>query len=144
MAEVRIAHGSKAKQCPIHKLFRVIVITEISRTAQLSWAAVKPFSIFFTGSKYGPLIWALTLVFFICVGLQVWALIGIWYIVRMWIPNLGPILKTHGFGRSKLPQYGSIANNTCSLIPWTQTNELCSGANSPQMNRTRYFGLRNR
>ncbi|CAE7766394.1 rnf213a [Symbiodinium sp. CCMP2592] len=27
---VRIAHGSKAKQCPIHHLFRVIVITEIS------------------------------------------------------------------------------------------------------------------
>jgi len=27
---VRIAHGSKAKQCPIHKQFRVIVITEIS------------------------------------------------------------------------------------------------------------------
>ncbi|CAE8651944.1 unnamed protein product [Polarella glacialis] len=27
---VRIAHGSKAKQCPIHRLFRVIVITEIS------------------------------------------------------------------------------------------------------------------
>eukprot|EP00928_Gymnodinium_smaydae_P026162 TRINITY_DN20620_c1_g3_i2.p1 TRINITY_DN20620_c1_g3~~TRINITY_DN20620_c1_g3_i2.p1 ORF type:complete len:2734 (+),score=683.56 TRINITY_DN20620_c1_g3_i2:907-8202(+) len=26
---VRIAHGSKAKQCPIHRLFRVIVITEI-------------------------------------------------------------------------------------------------------------------
>jgi hypothetical protein len=27
---VRIAHGSKAKQCPIDRLFRVIVITEIS------------------------------------------------------------------------------------------------------------------
>eukprot|EP00930_Biecheleria_cincta_P035478 TRINITY_DN24399_c0_g1_i1.p1 TRINITY_DN24399_c0_g1~~TRINITY_DN24399_c0_g1_i1.p1 ORF type:complete len:4764 (+),score=1067.82 TRINITY_DN24399_c0_g1_i1:48-14339(+) len=27
---VRIAHGSKAKQCPIHRLFRVVVITEIS------------------------------------------------------------------------------------------------------------------
>ena len=27
---VRIAHGSKAKQCPIHKLFRVIVVTELS------------------------------------------------------------------------------------------------------------------
>lgn len=27
---VRIAHGSKAKQCPIHKRFRVIVITEIN------------------------------------------------------------------------------------------------------------------
>ncbi|CAK0875561.1 unnamed protein product, partial [Prorocentrum cordatum] len=27
---VRIAHGSKAKQCPIHHLFRVVVITEIS------------------------------------------------------------------------------------------------------------------
>merc|ERR1719238_1530403 len=26
---VRLAHGSKAKQCPIHHLFRVIVITEI-------------------------------------------------------------------------------------------------------------------
>jgi hypothetical protein len=25
---VRIAHGSKAKQCPIHRLFRVIVVTE--------------------------------------------------------------------------------------------------------------------
>ena len=30
---VRIAHGSKAKQCPIHKLFRVIVVTELSRPA---------------------------------------------------------------------------------------------------------------
>ncbi|CAK9096351.1 E3 ubiquitin-protein ligase rnf213-alpha (Mysterin-A) (Mysterin-alpha) (RING finger protein 213-A) (RING finger protein 213-alpha) (RING-type E3 ubiquitin transferase rnf213-alpha) [Durusdinium trenchii] len=28
--QVRIAHGSKAKQCPIHKLFRVIVVTELS------------------------------------------------------------------------------------------------------------------
>lgn len=27
---VKIAHGSKSKQCPIHRLFRVIVITEIS------------------------------------------------------------------------------------------------------------------
>jgi len=27
---VRIAHGSKAKQCPVHRLFRVIVVTEIS------------------------------------------------------------------------------------------------------------------
>ncbi|CAK0799979.1 unnamed protein product [Prorocentrum cordatum] len=26
---VRIAHGSKAKQCPIHRLFRVIVVTEM-------------------------------------------------------------------------------------------------------------------
>eukprot|EP00435_Cladocopium_sp_Y103_P004570 s2426_g1.t1 len=30
---VRIAHGSKAKQCPIHKLFRVIVVTELSSSA---------------------------------------------------------------------------------------------------------------
>ena len=33
--QVRIAHGSKAKQCPIHHLFRVIVITEISAPAQV-------------------------------------------------------------------------------------------------------------
>ncbi len=32
--EVRIAHGSKAKQCPIHKLFRVIVVTELSILAR--------------------------------------------------------------------------------------------------------------
>ena len=30
---MRIAHGSKAKQCPIHKLFRVIVVTELSDSA---------------------------------------------------------------------------------------------------------------
>ena len=34
-------------------------------------------------SKYGSLIWALTLFFFVCVGLQVWALICIGCIVGM-------------------------------------------------------------
>ena len=30
-------------------------------------------------SKYGPLVWALTLFFIVCAGLKVWALIAIWY-----------------------------------------------------------------
>ena len=39
---MRIAHGSKAKQCPIHKLFRVIVVTELSTLADLLEAEERP------------------------------------------------------------------------------------------------------
>ena len=35
------------------------------------------------GLKYGPLIWALSLLILVYVGLKVWALIGIWYIMAI-------------------------------------------------------------
>ena len=31
--------------------------------------------------KYGPFIWALTVFFLVYVGINVWALIGLWYII---------------------------------------------------------------
>ena len=34
-----------------------------------------------SGFKHGPLIWALSLFFLVYAGLQVWALIGMWYIM---------------------------------------------------------------
>ena len=46
--------------------------------------------------KYGPKNWVLTSFFFVWLGLEVWALIRVYY-GYIEIPDLGTILRAHGF-----------------------------------------------